>query len=85
MQDASVNEAIRVDWRKKCRALGHHKEAQSDHLLFSSPDVMTVFTQRATTLPELTAELPLLKGNEMAKNRKARFRRRASSSRPICM
>ena len=82
MRDMDVDEAIRVDWRKECRALGHQEEAQPGHLLFSSPEVMAVFTKHATTLPELTAQVPLLKGDETVKNRKARLRRPASIMRP---
>ena len=82
MQDVDMDEAIRVDWRKECRALGHPEEAQSDHLLFSSPDVMAAFTQHATTLPALTTQVPLVKGDEMVKNRKARLHRPASIIRP---
>ena len=44
MQDASVDEIIRVNWHKQCPALGHHEKAGLDHLLFSSPNIMAVFT-----------------------------------------
>ncbi|KAJ3454642.1 hypothetical protein MRS44_013242 [Fusarium solani] len=63
MQDVDVNKAIRVEWRKICRALGRREEAHPDHLLFSSPNVMAAFTQHATTLPELTAQVPLVNGD----------------------
>ena len=82
MQDADVDEAIRVDWRKVCRALGRREEAHPHHLLFSAPEVMAAFTQHATTLPELTAQVPLAKGEKTVKNREARLHRPASIIRP---
>ena len=63
-----MDKAIRVEWRKVYRALGRREEAHPDHLLFSSPDLMVAFTQHATTLPELTAQMPLVKGDKMVKN-----------------
>jgi len=83
MQDVDVDKAIRVEWRKVCRALGRREEAHPDHLLFSSPNVMAAFTQHATTLPELTAQVPLVKGNKTVKNREACLHRPASIIRPI--
>ncbi|KAI4242988.1 MAG: hypothetical protein L6R42_010854, partial [Xanthoria sp. 1 TBL-2021] len=77
MQDVDVDKAIRV-----CRALGRREEAHPDHLLFSSPNVMAAFTQDATTLPELTAQVPLVKGDRTVKNREARLQRPASIVRP---
>lgn len=44
MQGVDVDKAIRVEWRKVCRALGRREEAHPDHLLFSSPNVMAAFT-----------------------------------------
>jgi hypothetical protein len=82
MQDVDVDKAIRVEWRKVCRALGRREEAHPDHLLFSSPNVMAAFTQHATTLPELTAQVPLVKGDKTVKNREARLHRPASIIRP---
>lgn len=82
MQDVEVDKAIRAEWRKVCRALGRHEDAHPDHLLFSSPNVMVVFTQHATTLSKLTAQVPLAKENTKVKSREARLRRPASISRP---
>jgi len=82
MQDMDVDKAIRVEWRKVCRALGRREEAHPDYLLFSSPNVMAAFTQHATTLPELTAQVPLVKGDKMVKNREASLHRPASIIRP---
>lgn len=73
MQDVDLDKAIRDDWRKVCRALGHREEAHPDHLFFSSPNVMAAFTQHATTLPELTAQVPLVKGDKIVKNQEARL------------
>ncbi|KAF1956996.1 phosphoribosyl transferase domain protein [Byssothecium circinans] len=81
-EDMEVDKAIRVDWRKECRALGRREEAHPDHLLFSSPNIMVAFTQHATTLPELTTQVPLMEGDERVKNREARLHRPASIMRP---
>lgn len=81
-QDVDVDKAIRADWRKVCRALGRREEAHPDHLLFSSPNVMVAFTQHATALPELIAQVPLVKGDKKIKNREARLHRPASIMRP---
>ena len=82
LQDVDVDKAIRIEWRKVCRALGRREEAHPDHLLFSSPDLTVAFTQHATTLPELTAQVPLVKGDKTVKNREARLHRPASIIRP---
>ncbi|KAL8364725.1 hypothetical protein RB595_003826 [Gaeumannomyces hyphopodioides] len=82
MQNTDEDKAIRVEWREVCRALGRREEAHPDHLLFSSPNVMAVFTQRATRLPELVAQVPLGKGDKTVKNRQARLHRPASIIRP---
>ena len=82
IQDVDVNTAILVDWRKVCRALGRREKAYPNQLLFSSPNIMAAFTQHATTLPELTAQVPLVKGDKMIKNREARIHRPASVMRP---
>ena len=82
MQDEYVDKAIRVEWREVCRALGRREEAHPDHLLFSSPNVMAAFTQHATTLPELMAEVPLVNGYQTVKNREARLHRPAATIRP---
>jgi hypothetical protein len=81
MQDVDVDKAIRIEWRKVCRALGRHEEAYPDHLFFSSPQVMAAFTQHATALPELTAQVPLRR-DKAVKNREACLYRPASMIRP---
>lgn len=82
MQGVEADMAIRAEWRKVCRALSRREEARPDHLLFSSPTVMAAFTRHATTLPELTAQVPLLKGDKTVKNREACVHHPASTVRP---
>ncbi|KAM5376336.1 hypothetical protein ACJZ2D_005558 [Fusarium nematophilum] len=84
MQDVDVDNNIRHEWRKICRALGRHGEhaASPGHLFFSSPNIMAAFTQQATTLPELMVQVPLANGSKMVKNREARLRHPASTFRP---
>ncbi|KAF7510705.1 hypothetical protein GJ744_006071 [Endocarpon pusillum] len=82
MQDLKVDNAIRIEWRKVCRALARREEAHPDHLIFSSPELMVAFTKHATTLPELWAQVPLGKGEKTVKNREARLQRPASIIRP---
>ncbi|KAI0878846.1 phosphoribosyl transferase domain protein [Hypoxylon argillaceum] len=82
LQDVDVNEAIRLEWRKTCRALGRREDAYPGCLLFSSPEVMMVFTQHATALPELTAQLPSVEGDRVIKNREARLHRPALIVKP---
>ena len=64
MQDVDVDKAVRIERRKVCRSSCRREEAQLDHLLFSSPNVVVAFTQHATPLPELTARVPLVKGDK---------------------
>ncbi|RYP49833.1 hypothetical protein DL768_004525 [Monosporascus sp. mg162] len=82
MQDVDEDKAIRIEWRKVCRALGRREETHLDHLLFSSPNVMEAFTQHATSLPELTAQVPLVNGDKTVKNREARLHHPALIVRP---
>jgi hypothetical protein len=82
LQDIDVDMAIRVEWRKVCRALSRREKAHLNHLLFSSPNVIAAFTQHATTLPELTAQVLLVKGDKTIKNREARLHCPASIIRP---
>ncbi|OCT52746.1 phosphoribosyl transferase domain protein [Cladophialophora carrionii] len=82
MKDVAADKAIRVKWREVCRALGRRDEACPDHLMFSAPDLMMVFTKHATTLPELMAQVPLVEGDKTVKNREARLHRPASIVTP---
>ncbi|KAG9230083.1 phosphoribosyl transferase domain protein [Amylocarpus encephaloides] len=82
MQDVDVDKAIQVEWRKVCRALGRREEVHPDHLLFSSPNTMVAFTQHATMLLELVAQVPLVTGDKRVKNRQALFHPAVSIVRP---
>ncbi|KAI5460111.1 hypothetical protein BGZ63DRAFT_360178 [Mariannaea sp. PMI_226] len=82
MQDADVDKAIQVEWRKICRALGRREETSPKNLLFSSPEIMVAFTQHATMLWELAAQVPLVNERKMVKNREARRHHPASTFRP---
>jgi hypothetical protein len=82
MQDVEVDKAARVEWRKVCRALGRSEEAHPGHLMFSSPNFMAAFTQHATTLPELMAQMPLVMGDRTVKNREAHLHHPATIVRP---
>jgi adenine phosphoribosyltransferase len=75
-----VEEAIRVEWRQVCRALGHREEAHPHQLLFSAPDMMATFTRHATAVAELRALVPL--GDKEVKNREARLHCPAENVRP---
>lgn len=78
VQDMEADKAIRVEWRKVCRALGRREESLPDYLLFSSPEAMAAFTQHPTKLPELMAQVPLLNGDKIIKNREAHLHYPAS-------
>ncbi|KAJ5958393.1 Higher eukaryotic phosphomevalonate kinase [Penicillium vulpinum] len=82
MQDVEEDKAMRAKWRKVCRELGCCENAHPGHLLFSSPHTMAAFPQHATTLPELTAQVPLLEGGRTVKNWVARLHHPASVVRP---
>jgi adenine phosphoribosyltransferase len=82
MQDVDMDNTIRDNWRKVCRALGRHDDTYPGHLAFSAPDVLMAFTRHATTLPELTADVPVSKGDIRIKNSDARFYQPASTVRP---
>ncbi|KAI1132343.1 phosphoribosyl transferase domain protein [Nemania abortiva] len=82
MQDSNVDGAVRMEWRKICRALGHAEEGGDKDVLFSAPEVMMVFTKHATALAELTALVPLVEGDRVIKNREARLHRPAAIVRP---
>ncbi|KAK4081658.1 CAZyme family AA7 [Trichoderma aggressivum f. europaeum] len=82
MQDKDADEAIHVEWRKVCCDLGRRQEAHPGHLFFSAPEVMMAFNHRATMLPELTAQVLLVKEDRTVKNWEARSHRPASILRP---
>ena len=74
IRDSDVDKAIRVEWRKICRALGDSKDDHSRDLVFSSPSIMVVFTQHATKLSGLTAQVSVLREPSTIKNSMARLR-----------
>ncbi|KAK0764286.1 hypothetical protein N5P37_003685 [Trichoderma harzianum] len=82
MQDKDADEAVHVEWRKVCRDLGRRQEAHPGHLFFSAPEVMMAFNHHATMLPELTAQVSLVKEERIVKNWEARAHRPASILRP---
>lgn len=79
---AIQDSTIRAEWRDVCRALGRRNEDHPEHLSFSAPNLVVSFTQHATTLPELMAQMSLVKGAQTVKNREACLRRPASIVRP---
>lgn len=81
--DSAEDKAIRVQWHKLCRALGHREEAQPGCLLFDTPTVMVSFTRGATALSELMVRVPSWEqGGKTVKNREARLHRPALIMRP---
>ena len=85
MQDVEQDKAIRVEWRKLCRALSRRDKGHPDYLFFDSTTVMAVLSQGATGLPDLTTQVPLLKGEKTVKNREVRLRKPASIVRPTAV
>ncbi|KAF6832424.1 phosphoribosyl transferase domain protein [Colletotrichum musicola] len=61
------------------RALGRREE---DCLMFGAPDCMATFTRHSMSLPELAAEVPLVKEERAIKNREAHLHRPAAIVRP---
>jgi adenine phosphoribosyltransferase len=82
MYDGDVHKAVQTGWREVCRVLGHREKADPHHLSFRSPNIMMTFTQHATGLSKLTAQLPTLKGERQVKNREACLHRPAAIYRP---
>lgn len=83
IEDTDVRNTIQADWRQICRTLGRREEVSPNHLLFSAPEFMVVFTQDAASLPELTAQVPLADSSSAVKNWVARSHQPASVVRPI--
>ncbi|KAH8893054.1 phosphoribosyl transferase domain protein [Thozetella sp. PMI_491] len=81
-QDMDADKAVRVEWRKACRAMGRREKTHPDRLSFSSPNVMVAFTPHATALTELMTQVPLVKGVKTVKNREACRHRPALVVRP---
>ncbi|KAK1237389.1 hypothetical protein MKX08_003014 [Trichoderma sp. CBMAI-0020] len=82
MKDVGQDVAVRKKWREVCRALGRRKEGHPYHLQFSAPEIMVAFTRHATALPDLAADVPLMKGEKAVKNREVRLHRPAAIARP---
>ncbi|KAI3394257.1 hypothetical protein diail_2960 [Diaporthe ilicicola] len=80
--EVDADKAIRAEWRNVCRALGRRDETDQDHLLFSSPEVMVGLSKHATALPELTAQVPVVKAYKTVKNREALSHHPVSVVRP---
>ncbi|KAL4817028.1 hypothetical protein BDW67DRAFT_184104 [Aspergillus spinulosporus] len=79
-ENAEIQRALQVEWRAVCRAMG--RSSQAGCLSFTSPQAMITFTKSAVTLPTLAAQVPLLSGNKVIKNREARLHRPAAVVSP---
>jgi hypothetical protein len=82
MHGGDVHKAVHIEWRGVCRDLGQREEAYPDCLSFRFHDIMEAFSQHATRLPELTAQLAALKGDRQIKNREACLCHPAAIYRP---
>ncbi|KAI0427611.1 phosphoribosyl transferase domain protein [Xylaria sp. FL1042] len=82
VKDLDIDEAVRIEWREVCRALGRPEGTRSKNLLFSAPEVMMTFTKHATALDELKAHVPLSEEDKMVKNWEARLHSPAAIIRP---
>lgn len=82
MRDVGQDIAMRKKWRQVCRAVGRRKEGHPYHLQFSAPETMVAFTRHAIALPDLAADVPLMKGEKTVKNSEVRLHRPAAIARP---
>ncbi|KAI0528301.1 phosphoribosyl transferase domain protein [Xylaria bambusicola] len=82
MQGSDIDEVVRVERRKACRALGRREEHRPNEIVFSAPEVMMSFTRHAASLPELAALVPLANGDVSVKNREARLHRPSAIVQP---
>ncbi|CAA9961370.1 6-hydroxy-D-nicotine oxidase [Pyrenophora teres f. maculata] len=80
IQDETANTAVEAQWRALCRSMGRHDGAYPDYLIFSTPEVMTVFNEHADRLPELMSQVP--QGRKTVKNKEARLNCSAYVARP---
>jgi hypothetical protein len=53
----------RGTWRATCRSMGRRTAAYPEHLEFRAPEIMMAFTRHATSLPELTAIVPMARSH----------------------
>ncbi|KAM3455659.1 hypothetical protein NHJ6243_008454, partial [Beauveria neobassiana] len=67
-QTDSQNATLQA-WRNVCRALCDQEKSHTGHLFFGAPNIMMAFTRHATTLGELTAEVPLAEGIRVKRRR----------------
>lgn len=72
LHDGEEIKATRMEWREACRSLGRRPENHSKQLFFSSPQSMAAFTKHSKSLPELTAQIPVVE-NMRVKNWEARL------------
>jgi adenine phosphoribosyltransferase/phosphomevalonate kinase len=82
LPDVNKYRALRIAWQKLCRAMGRRDKAFPNQLVFSAPDIMMAFTKDATAVPELTAQVPILKEDRLLKNREALSHRPAAIVKP---
>lgn len=82
LKDTDAKEAVQLEWRKVCRTVGRREQDHPGHLSFNAPTIMVALTRHATTLPELMAQVSLVSGDNMIKNRHARLHQPACIIRP---
>lgn len=82
VQEVDTDRVVRAEWRKICLAFGRREEAHPYHIHFDAPEIMVAFTRHATTLPELSMNVPLASGGILVKNREARHHRPSSVAKP---
>ncbi|KAA8621660.1 P-mevalo-kinase multi-domain protein [Pyrenophora tritici-repentis] len=80
MQDEMANTAVQAQWRALCRSMGRRDGAYPEYLIFSAPEVMTVFNEHADSLPELMWQVP--QGRKIVKNKEACLHSPAYVARP---
>lgn len=68
-QQTDSQNATLQGWRNVCRALCDQEKSHTGHLFFGAPNIMMAFTRHATTLGELTAEVPLAEGIRVKRRR----------------
>lgn len=78
------NEALRIEWRKVCRALARREDDLPNMLLFKASDAMMASIPPPTPLSKLTALVPMANEDryETIKNREARLHRCTAIARP---
>lgn len=79
IQDDTVGQTVKSEWRKVCRALGR-KDPLSNSLSFHCPAIMITFTKNSLHLPELLSTIP--PSSRKVKNREACYHESASVLKP---